>query len=233
MVKRLTQEERVNLHESIAQAMLNVIDKRKVENPDLSLLWLSQPNKNAPEGFWTDVREILNRGGVTRPRGREWAEDNHLSVQYVLKSANKEDIYGRVRKWLGIEVKEAPTKKAKLKEQGTPKTTKSPKTKVASEEQSLHETIKQLIDEVREIKHTQRVQPDRPNIYEERDEPEFPKKATVTLKNVNAGVNPVLFDLLEEETKRQGNNRSRALQIIMWRGLGRPSLISEKTEEKE
>ena len=126
MAKRLTQEERVNLHESIAQAMLNVIDKRKAENPDLSLLWLSQPNKNAPEGFWTDVREILNRDGVTRPRGGEWAEDNHLSVQYVLKSENKKDIYGRVRKWLGIEVKEAPTKKAKLKEQETPKTTKSP-----------------------------------------------------------------------------------------------------------
>ena len=233
MAKKMTAEKKEKFHEAIAQAMLNVIDKRKAENPDLTLLWLSQPNKNAPEHFWTDVREILNRDGVTRPRGGEWAEDNHLSVQYVLKSDNKKDIYSRVGKLLGIEVKEAPTKKAKLKEQETSKTKKIPKTKVASEEQSLQETVRQLVDAVRELSQKQHIQHERVDIDDKRDEPEFPKKATVALTNVNAGVNPVLFELLKEEAKRQGNNKSRALQIIMWRGLGRPSLISEKTEEKE
>ena len=209
----MAQEERDKLHETIAQAMLNVIDKRRAENPDLSLLWLTQPNKNAPEHFWTDVREILNRDGITRPRGRQWTEDNHLSVQYVLKSKIKEDIYGRVGRWLGIEVKEASTKKAKQDKKKAAQTKESPKSKPTQEEPNVYEAIRELSEQIKALKQTQHMQPDRPDIDEERDEPEFPKKATVPNKKVSADVNIVLFNLLEKEEKRQGGNRARALQV--------------------
>lgn len=233
MAKQMTPEERDQFHESIAQAMLTVIDKRKDDNPDVNLDWITQSNKKVPEGFWGEVREILNNDGVTRPSGKRWENDNHLSVQYVLKSKKKADIYGRVARWLGIEIKkEKPSKKTRQKKQRTPEPKGSSVREKHPEEADLHDTVKQLADEVRYLRQEREVRPHRPDRDDTWDEPDFPHPGSVDTKRVSADINVVLWNLLETEKERQGDNRARALQIIMWRGLGRPSLFPKDHEEK-
>lgn len=232
MTQRMTPDAREQFHESIAQAMLTVIDKRRKQNPEGSLDWLTQPNKKVPDGFWGDVREILNKDGITRPSGGEWTEDAHLSVQYVLKPSTKADIYGRVGKWLNIDVKkEEPTGKPRQKKRMTSGPQEPPKTEEESVAPNLHDALKQLMAEINSIKQQGYVPPVRPDRDETWDEPAFPPSGLVKTTRISADINLILWNLLEKERKRQGGNRARALQIILWRGLGRPSLFPEKTDE--
>lgn len=232
MAKRMTLEEKGHLHESIAQAILTVIDNRRRKNPEISLDWLTQPNKKVPDGFWGDVREILNKDGITRPSGGQWAEDTHLSVQYVLKSGTKEDIYSRVCKWLNIEVKHNKSKENKRRKKSVSSSQQDKsESQQAQQTPDIHNILSQLVDDVRSIKEQRAVPPVRPDKDDTWDEPVFPPHGFVETERVNADINIVLFNLLEKERKRQGGNRSKALQIILWRGLGRPSLFPEKTDE--
>lgn len=228
----MTPGKRDDYHQRIADAMVEAV---RLEGWQGNTDWLTKYSRHAPQGYWGMVLKILNERGVERPRGGSFQNDVHLT-SYILKKdletdkqINREDIYGRVI--------------AQLQQKDTKENIVRPDRLDTSEQPDrivrLEEVIRHALDRIERLERKDKHEDapdlsdladksDPPDIPDDVDEPKFPRSGAVPIHKLNANVTEVIWKGIEAERRRQKGQLGRAIQILLWRGLGRPNLLGEK-----